>query len=411
MTRNAHPADGPRSPPRPLGSDFRRLWSASAVSNLGDGVRLAALPLLAASITQDPKQVAGVATAIYLPWLLFALPAGAIADRVDRRRLIVMTQATLAGVVAALAIVVLSGSVTMPVLYGVGFLLGLGEVIFEAASQSLIPTVVLEDELEKANARLYGTEVLTNDFAGPPVGGVLFTLSPGLPFWLDASSFAIGAAVMRNFKSDSSDSQVPGNAMQGLAASVASGLSWLWSHTRLRLLAVAVGLFNLVFAGTSSIFVLFALETLDVGEIGYAVLLSSISVGGVVGAILASRIARWLGRARTISLSFVAMGIALTAVGVAPNAYAVGFFHVSLGFSIIVWSVVVAAFRQAEVPNHLLARVTNAFRLLARGPKPLGAILGGIVADSFGLRAPFLIGGTLFVALLLFVLPTINRQP
>jgi MFS family permease len=179
---------------RGLGPDYRKLWTAAAVSTLGDGVREAALPLLAASLTRDPAKVAAVAFAGRLPWLLFSLLSGALVDRLDRRRVMWQVDTGRAMVVLALAAAVLMESTSIPLLVVIAFVLGTGETLFDNAAQALMPAVVGRQHLEAANTRLYAAQISSAEFVGPPLGSLLFgAVAVAAPFFLDAGSFAVAA--------------------------------------------------------------------------------------------------------------------------------------------------------------------------------------------------------------------------
>ena len=179
-----------------LGSRYWRLWSASVVSNLGDGIDAAALPLLAATLTRDPRLVAGMAVAFTLPWLLFALPAGAIVDRLDRRKVMYRVNVVRAALVAVIALSVVTDTASIWLLYVLAFSLGSCETLFDNAAQSIMPSIVATPQLERANGRLYAGEVVTNVFVGPPIGGILFAVAASVPFWLDSASFLVAALLV-----------------------------------------------------------------------------------------------------------------------------------------------------------------------------------------------------------------------
>jgi hypothetical protein len=183
-------AEGAYLPTRGLGPGFARLWTANAVSNLGDGVTLVAGPLLAASLTRDPRLVAGLAVAQRLPWLLFSLVSGALVDRLDRRLVMVRVDAARAVVVGLLGVAVLADAATLPLLYAIFFALGTAETLFDNAAVSILPAVVPTDQLSRANGRLLGAQMVANELVAPPLGGWLFAAAAAVPFLVDAGSFA-----------------------------------------------------------------------------------------------------------------------------------------------------------------------------------------------------------------------------
>ena len=378
---------------RSLGGNFRRLWTAAAVSNLGDGLRLAAFPLLAATITRDPGLVAGLTVALRLPWLLFSVPAGGLADRFDRRRLMALVSVGQGVVMAALGLVIVLGGGQLVVLYVAAFLLGVGEVTFDTTSQTLVPAIVDRDDLERANGRLIATERVVNELAGPPIGSFLFAAAVAAPFVVDAFTFAIASVVILSisgrFKTQDAS---PGSV---LGRHILDGFKWLWTDRFFRYLTGVGVAVNLATGAVAAILVLFVLETLGISEIGYGLFLSAMAVGGLGGAILAPKLRKVLGPGTLILSGVAIQGVGYGVAGTLSNpiAAAVALAVVQAGFFAVL--VVFFSLRQAVVPNRLLGRVTAAMRLIAAGAFPVGAAAGGWIADAFGLRAPFLIAAVL----------------
>ena len=184
-----------RTPAR-LGRDYWRLWWANAISSTGDGAFVAALPLLAVTITRDPRLVSVVTAATFLPWLLLSLPAGVVVDRYDRATLMWRAQAVQAAVVAAIAVLIVFHEADIEVLAAGGLLLGSAEVIFSNAAQSILPALVPPELLPKANGSQQVSLTVGESFLGPPVGSLLFAAAAALPFGLDAASFAGSAALL-----------------------------------------------------------------------------------------------------------------------------------------------------------------------------------------------------------------------
>src|SRR4051794_2367916 len=264
-----------------LGSRYWRVWTASAISTLGDGVDAAALPLLAATLTRAPRLVAGLTTAAFLPWLLFALVAGALVDRLDRRVVMVTANLVRGALVAAIAVLAGTGTATIWTLYVVAFVLGINETLFDNAAQSMLPAIVEPALLERANGRQYAAEVIANSFAGPPLGGVLFAVAVAAPFGLDAASFVLSAALIFTLRGSYRAAGAgvgPEGARRSLRAEVAEGVRWLRHHRLLRTLALLLGTMNLASNLGFATFVLFAQEQLGLGDQGYGVLLAAAAV-------------------------------------------------------------------------------------------------------------------------------------
>ncbi|WP_181787549.1 MFS transporter [Streptomyces phytophilus] len=379
-----------------LGADFRRLWSASAVSNLGDGVRLTALPLLAAAVTRDPVAVAAVSAAAELPWLLVSLPAGALADRVDRRRLMVTVQLARMCLAALLTAAVVADRSSIAILCAFVFLLGIGEVLFDAAAPTILPRIVPREQLTRGNARLFGVELGANEFAGPPLGGVLFRLGQAVPFVLDALSFAASAALLSRLRGTFRPSGTARTRKAGLGREIAEGFRWLWGDSVVRTLSVVVTFMNLARAMTMAVFVLYALQTLHLSAIGYGVLSAAVAVGAVAASWAAERI-RPAAAGPALVAAVLGHGLTTVAMGATSNPWVAGASSAAFGFATMTWSVLTAAVRQTVVPDRLLGRISSVHRFLSWGSLPLGSLLGGVLAASYGLRVPFVAGGAAVV--------------
>jgi MFS family permease len=390
--------------------DFRVLWRAAAVSNLGDGLRVAALPLLAATITRDPARIAAVTAMIWLPWLVFGLYAGALVDRVDRPTLIRNVQLSRLTVEATLAVLVIVGQASMPIIYVAAFLIGGGEVLVDNALQSLVPRVAARDDLERANSMLIAAETAGNELIGPPVGALLFAAVPAAPFLVDAASYGYSASAAHRLSRRLPRRPRRRVPLRRITREVVDGLRWLRGHSYLRAITVWGGVFNIGSTASFSLLVLFALEILDTGDVGYGVLLSVVAVGGLVGAAVASRLARRVGRGRTILLAAAGSGVAVSIVGVIDNTYgAAALLFASGGLGAMV-NVVGRALRQAMVPDPMLGRVTGSNRVIVYGAMPLGAALGGWIARTFGLRAAFIIGGLIMTAVSVGIAPWLRER-
>lgn len=389
----------PEAEPKPkLGTDFLRIWGAAAVSNAGDGVRITALPLLAAAVTRDPIAVSGILLAAHLPWLLFSLPAGAIVDRLDRRKLISGVSTLRAIVMALLCGLVFFGEATLPALYAVAFLQGIGEVFSDNAVFALVPRVVPRQRLEDANGRLESIVQVTNYFAGPAAGGFLFAQAAGLPFLIDALSFLFMAVLVAGIRLRSERPAAPAPKTT-IRADIAEGLRWLRARPALRNLSFIAALTNVALNGTFAIFVLFALEELDLSAAGFGVLLSIEAFGALAGSLLAARIRKHIGIPLAITAALALAGLANLAISASAEAAVVAAMMVAVAFAGGVWNVLTNSLRQAVTPDRLLGRVQSAHRLLSWGAIPFGTLLGGVAAHAFGLRAPFVVAAIMLCAL------------
>ena len=393
-----------------LGPEYRKLWTASTLSNLGDGVTLVAGPLLIASLTRDPVLVAGIAFAQRLPWLLFSLISGALVDRLDRRRVMWTVDAFRTVLLGFLGLSVLLNFVSIPLLYVVFFLMGTAETLFDTASVSILPAVVPREKLEKANGRLFGAEIVSNQFAGPPLGGFLFAIAASVPFFLDAGSFAAAAALVLFMRGKFKAERSEGTPPTTLRAEISEGLRWLWGNRLLRTLAISLGIMNLTSTATISIFVLFAQERLGLGSIGYGVLLTSIAVGGVAGSLAAERLVGWLGAGTTMRIGLLIEAGSTGVIALSGEPLVVGAMLALFGFHSIVWNVVTISLRQQIIPERLLGRVNSAYRLLGLGGMSVGALLGGILASGIGLTAPFWFASLSVAILVVFVWRILSNE-
>lgn len=374
-----------------LGPDYRRLWSASALSNLADGVFQVALPLLALRLTRSPGEIAGLSLVARLPWLLFALPAGALADRLDRRRTMVNVDLARTVLIGGLALLTAAGHERLWVLYVVAFGLGVGETLFDTAAQSVMPMVVGRDRLSEANGRLYAAEMTMNQFVGPPLGGLIAGTAIALAFAGSAASYLAAALVLVTMAGRFKPQRTGGGVPPRLRADIVEGVRYLFGHRLLRALALMTGVMNLMSSAAFAVFPLFAVKPgpLGLSDAGYGFFLTALAVGALGGSLLAARIEAALGRARSLLLAVVGSaaitaGPALFAT-VVPNATLL----ILGGLTMVTWNVITVSLRQRIVPEPLMGRVNAGYRLLAWGTMPLGAGLGGLLAEAFGVRTVF----------------------
>jgi MFS family permease len=403
----ANAVDRPRKGKEPdrLGLPFWQLWSASALSNLADGLVKIALPLVAVTLTDSPGLVAGVTLAVTLPWLLFALPAGALADRVDRRIAMVTADVVRGAAVAVLAVTAgfgLESSVAaIWALYAVAALLGTAETVYDTCAQSILPQVVARDRLPRANGRLIAAELTANEFVGPPLGGLLVAAGVAAAFATPAALWtaAVGALLLLR-----GGFSVPRRVPTTLRADVAEGLRYLWRHRLLRTLAAMTGLFNFATNATFAVFVLYAVgpdSAMGLTEVAYGVLFATIAAGNLIGALLADPIIRRLGRSRSLLLGILGgVGtVGILAVTTIPLVIAAAFLIG--GITLALWNVVAVSLRQRITPDRILGRINSSYRLVAWGTRPLGAAAGGLLGELLGLRAVFGIAAGLILITLL----------
>ncbi|GAA1967911.1 MFS transporter [Kitasatospora viridis] len=394
------PAGVPSTPaaaPTALPKAFHRLFAASAASSLGDGVYLAALPLLAAALTRDPFQIALVTSAALAPWFFFGLIGGALVDRWDRRRTMWVTDLLRAGLLAVPAVAAGFHWLSVPLLIAVAFLLGTGQIFFDSAGSGYLPELLGRDLtlLEKANSRQMGSQSVARDFVGPPAGAALFALARALPFGLDALSFLASSLLIRTLPPQP---VAPSAGERSLWADARSGAAFLFRDKVLLGLALRPAIGNLAFAATETVLVLFARQMLHLGSLGYGVLLTAQAVGGLLGAVLAGRLRAWMGIGAALTMTALLEGLAEAGLGLSAGPWPALIAALSLallGAAMAATMVLAPSVTQALVPTQLAGRVSAARRLLALGAAPVGALLGGWLATVDGLRAPFVVGAVL----------------
>jgi MFS family permease len=342
---------------------------------------------------------------VTLPWLLFALPAGALADRVDRRLAMVAANVVRAAAVVALAVSLALGleSSTGAIwaLYAVALLLGTAETVYDTAAQSILPQVVPRDRLPRANGRLIAAELTANEFVGPPLGGLLVAAGVAAAFATPAGLWAAAIGALLLLRGGFS---VPREKSTTLRADVAEGLRYLWRHRLLRTLAAMTGLFNFATNATFAVFVLYAVgpdSAMGLTEAAYGLLFATIAGGSLIGALLADPIIRRLGRSRSMLLGILG-GVATVgtpAFTTIPLVIAVAFLVG--GLTNALWNVVAVSLRQRITPDRILGRINSSYRLVAWGTRPLGAAAGGLLAELLGLRAVFAVAAALILATLI----------
>jgi MFS family permease len=409
MTQGTTPAPSREAQkPARLGRPYWRLWWANTISSTGDGAFVAALPLLAVTITRDPRLVSVVTAATFLPWLLLSLPAGAIVDRYDRTTLMWGAQAIQAAVVTVIAILVITHHASIEMLAAGGLLLGSAEVVFSNAAQSVLPALVPPDLLPKANGSQQVSLTIGESFLGPPAGSLLFAAAAALPFGLDAASFAGSAALLAGLPKTRPAPETAPAERTTIRAQIAEGLRWLARHRLLRVVAVLLGIYNFANQMGQAILVLLATQTLHVSTRGYGVLLAASAVGSVIGGLVNPVLSRRLGVLAALVLPALADAAAFVGIGLAPGPVVVAALLAVQGFSVTLWNVVTVSLRQRVVPGHLLGRVNSAYRMLGWGLMPIGALAGGFVAHAAGLRAPYVVAGLLCALCTLAALPLLK---
>jgi MFS family permease len=388
---------------------FRLVQTAIGVSGLGDGLVLAAFPLLAAQLTSSPTLVVAVTVAARLPWLLVAVPAGAFVDRGDRRRMAVTVEIGRTAVLIAFALLVVADHGVLAALLVTAFLIGVGETVVESVMHAVLPQLVPTDDLAHANGVLFSTETATKDLIGPAVGGALFGLAAALPFVLDGVSFGITAGLLAVALPAAAAVRSRTHASR-LRAEIAEGFAFFAQSPLLRLLAMFITALAFCQAMVFGPLVLFALEELGLSDAGYGLLLGVAAIGNVLGGALAGRLDERFGARLLLPASGLLAAAAYAVCGTATAGLVAALALMAEAVAVAVGNVASLALRQRIIPNELLGRVGSVFRFFIFGAMPVGALVGGVVASAVGLRAPFAVAAGLQVVTVVILARPLARR-
>jgi len=419
-----------------LGSSYWKLWTATAISNLGDGVSMVAYPWLASAVTRSPILIAAAGFASRLPWLIFTLHAGVLTDRFDRRKLIVAMDFMRGLLTVFVGVVVFFNKDSFPALDELtsitnletnwpiyftllvtAFLFGLAEVLRDNSAQTLMPSVVDKENLEKANGRMWSAESLTNSFIGPPLGSLLIGIAIFIPFFFDAVSFffavALIASLKGTFKPVADDKP---REKINFKAEIKEGYAWLWAHPLLRPMAIILGSMNGLGTMVGATFILFAQEVLETSVFTFALLGTAGAVGGTVGGLLAPKISAKLGSGRSLAMTLAAAPIGSLIIALTTTWQVVWVVVVFETFFAVLWNTITVSLRQSIIPTHLLGRVNSVYRFFAWGSIPIGMFVGGglvsaltlVLSRENALRAPYLFGVVLGLLLWALAAPRLT---
>ena len=421
---------------KPLGASYWKLWTATAISNLGDGVSMVAYPWLASAVTRSPILIAAAGFASRLPWLIFTLHAGVLTDRFDRRKLIVAMDFMRGVLTVFVGLVVFFNKDSFPALDELStitnletnwpiyftllitaFLFGLAEVLRDNSAQTLMPSVVDKENLEKANGRMWSAESLTNSFIGPPLGSLLIGIAIFIPFFFDAVSFffavALIASLKGTFKPVADDKP---REKINFKAEIKEGYVWLWAHPLLRPMAIILGSMNGLATMVGATFILFAQEVLQTSVFTFAVLGTAGAVGGTIGGLLAPKVSAKLGSGRCLAMTLAAGPIGSLIIALTTTWQVVWVVVVFETFFAVLWNTITVSLRQSIIPTHLLGRVNSVYRFFAWGSIPIGMFVGGglvsaltlVLSRENALRAPYLFGVVLGLILWALAAPRLT---
>ncbi|GAB2738775.1 MFS transporter [Streptomyces bullii] len=387
---------------------FGRLWSAAVLSSFGDALRTAALPLLAVTLTDDPLLIASVAACGYLPWIVFGLLGGAVADRVDQRRAMWTVDVVRGLLVAGFAVAVALGHASIALLIVLAFVLTTLQTLFDNASTALLPVLVHREALGSANARLMTGQRIAGGLLGGPVVPLLLTAGAAVPFAADAVTFLVAAALVASLRTAAPERK-PRPAGSTLRREIAEGLRTLGRDRALRGLCAATALCNIGMGALIATLVVLVTGWLDAGNAGYAAAMTAYTVGSLAGAAANRRLTDRVGRMRAVLVAGAVQTGALVVMGSVRSPVALVVAMAVFGCMGMVWNVNTTTLMQQRSPAGALGRVSSAYRTLAVAGAPLGALLGGAVATAWGANTPALLAAAFFVLSVIALIPA--RKP
>lgn len=383
--------------PQKLGPAFNKLWSASAASNLVDGLLKTAAPLLAVTLTQDPFLISALGALTLLPWLLFAIPIGGVVDRVNRRQLLALANLIRFGSIALLAVTVGFGLITLPILFAASFLFGVGEVLYDTAIQSMIPQVLEKNQLDRGNAQLQVTSVTLGEMIGAPVGGFMFAASIALPFYFGAAGVVLAGVLIFTIPRSYSIHQDPATKpqeRQRFWSEIRFGLKYLSGNEVLRKLVILTSILGFFYSAATSTLVLFVTQELGAPATVFGFLFAAGAVGALLGALIAPKLSERFGRGEALAVAIVLAGLLIILQGLSPNYVVLAVVAAGSAMVVSVWNVLLMSIYHQIIPTELFGRIHGARRTLVWGLMPPGALLGGLIA-GIDLRLPFLLAGGL----------------
>lgn len=415
-----------------LGISYWKLWLATAVSNLGDGIAMVAYPWLASATTRSPLLIALIPLAQRLPWLIFTLPAGVITDRYDRRKIIVAMDLFRGILTAVVGIGVYLNAAQLPSLEDVtqdhptqlnlyllllttALLFGFMEVLRDNSAQTLMPSVVSAEQLEKANGRMWSAESLTNSFIGPPLGSLLLGIAMALPFFVDAATFFFCAGLIGTLAGTFRPAETV-KPRASFRVEIREGVTWLWQHELLRSMAIILGLFNFSTSIVWATYILFAQEVLHTSVFIFAVLGTAGAIGGILGGILGPKVAAKISSGRSLALALLGLPILALITGLTSSWQVVWVASAIGTFLSVLWNIITVSLRQRIIPPALLGRVNSVYRMFAWGTIPVATLFGGLLVTfnthfmsrEWALRSTFLVSAVLGLLLFLYATPKLT---
>ena len=391
---------------------FNRLWRSSIVSNLADGLLRTVVPIYAISLTESPILISLISAMTLLPWLFFAVIIGTLADRIDRKKLLIYSNLLRTSVVAAMAVAISAGVMTIYLLLALIFIAGACEVSIDTTAQSMIPELLEKDQLERGNSRLYIAETVISQFIGSPLSGFLYAIAVVAPFYSASAGYLVALAllVLMPYQSlnrtvrEAKDSTSPEDARARFIDELKFGIRYLFTHQRLRQLVIITTILGFLFSASSATAALFMVKELGLDPRYFGVVLAIQGVGGVAGGLLANRLSTRFTRGKTLATTMILATALVALTGLVPNIYLFTVVATVAGMASTIWNILLMSTYQVLIPNHLYGRIHGARRTIVWGLMPIGAFLGGVIATG-GLRLPFIICGIIGFIVAIRALP------
>jgi len=391
-----------------LSTPFSRYWLSGFVADFGDGVRLAAFPLLAVEFTRSATAVAAVTAVQSLPWLVFGGGLGVLVDRSDRRRLMEIVDLARAAIIAGLAAAILTHSAGLTLIYVAAFTTGVGSALRDTAAVACVPRLVASADLDRANARVIAGQIVGNELAGPAAGGWLFGVAAVLPFAVNAGTLGIAVLLLLTLPSVFQPAISPGRresapSLGALRQDLSDGLNWLHRHSSIRDVTIAVGVIAAMDAAWFAVLVLYVTQILREKPSLYGLLLATGAIGGIAVGGIEPHITRWLGPWRSVLMAGLVMAASQIVLGLSANVIIAAAMLAASSAAFALFNMTAITMRQRHVPDHLLGRITSLYRTVAQGSEALGALAGGAFAAVAGIRATMLVGAIPIAAIVILL--------
>jgi MFS family permease len=384
-----------------MGPAFNRMWAASVISNLSDGILIAAAPLLAISLTDSTVLISAIGAMVMLPWLLFAIPIGVLVDRIDRRFILAGANATRSAVVGVLAVLIATHHVSIYWLLVASFVIGVCEVAADTTSQSLIPQILEEKNFEKGNSRLQISETVIQGFVGAPISGFIYAIAIALPFFINSLGLAVASLLalsipikyLQDIRHDDVEKE-----KKKFVADMKFGIRYLYNEKVLRRLVLTTASIGVCYSMGTATMVLFIIKELELPKQLFGVILTIQSLGAISGAFMAPRLSKKFGRSTVMTFGITSSSAVLLLQGFSPNIYIFVALATFGAFAVSQWNILLMATYQTVIPTELYGRIHGTRRTLVWGMMPVGSLLGGVFAH-YSLRLPMFVGGAIATTL------------